>query len=289
LGKRRRAYLPSEVARAFVALDELDSIYLRPHPTRIAFLVLLVTAPRNTALVSRDVGHFDPGARRIDYGQGVGKKRRGAGELDDVTSSELEIYLAGRTEGPLLLGPGGKSLKSRLLKYWKEAFGFTLVSEFWPYVGYDPLLAVEVNRKLLTARDPLGKGGDPRRLRFETRRRRNQRAGDVRAISESMQEKWRDRMAPVDVHSFRKTHRTWAEASGVPPVLIDKQLGHSENESASVLLKHVMGSRTGRLHYRDLDSSMFEARRSAIAVRGLLDEALADLSPNGSKASVDLS
>ncbi|MBL4846975.1 MAG: hypothetical protein JKY65_15760 [Planctomycetes bacterium] len=88
---------------------------------------------------------------------------------------------------------------------------------------------------------------------------------------------WLERKT-VDVHTFRMTHRTWAEAVGVPAVLIDLQLGHAVAEEGSLnVLKAVVASRTGRKHYLDDQSELLDPTPSAVAVRGLLDEHLAEI------------
>jgi hypothetical protein len=83
--------------------------------------------------------------------------------------------------------------------------------------------------------------------------------------------------------AFRKTHQTWAEAQGIPAVLIDKQLGHSVGSKGLDVFKAVRalsgGSRTGRKHYLDLGSKLLDPTPSAAAVRGLVNEALAALTP----------
>jgi len=62
----------------------------------------------------------------------------------------------------------------------------------------------------------------------------------------------------------------------VLPAAIDKQLGHS-NRGADALAGF-FASRIGRIHYRDLNASIFNARRSAEAVRAILDAARVELS-----------
>lgn len=93
-------------------------------------------------------------------------------------------------------------------------------------------------------------------------------------------------MRGVDVHALRKTHRTWALASGVPEVLIDRQLGHAARtgREGMDLLRVVAGSRVGRERYTDMRSALFDAARSAVAVRQLLDEAVGRLSESRAPA-----
>jgi hypothetical protein len=88
-------------------------------------------------------------------------------------------------------------------------------------------------------------------------------------------------MKGVDVHAFRKTHQTWAEAQGIPAVLIDKQLGHSVGSKGLDVFKAVRALSSRVSHRAEaLPGSRVEAPRpdpSAEAVRSLLDAAVAEL------------
>lgn len=66
--------------------------------------------------------------------------------------------------------------------------------------------------------------------------------------------------------------------------MADKQLGHSAQDDGQTLeiLRVAAGSRVGRRHYLDLQSSLFDPAESATAVRRLLDEALARLQASSS-------
>lgn len=275
----RRAFLPEEAARAFLALEALDREHGRLRPQRPVYLAFLITAPRASALITRNVPDLKLAENRIDFGAGVGNKRRGAGALDAATCEDLGIYLGNRTEGPLLLGPDGKRLsKERLLDRWRAAFGLGLVDQLWPADEPKDFDAVYwTNLALLTGRIGVSKGGNPDVVRGDTLRDRQTLSRRVARLVERLRADWRDRMTGVDVHAFRMTHRSWAEACGVPPVLIDKQLGHSgvlPAGSLEVLRAVTAGSTTGRRHYLDVASPLFEAVRSAQAVRQLLDEAV---------------
>ncbi|MGE0706698.1 MAG: hypothetical protein AB7N76_05200 [Planctomycetota bacterium] len=57
------------------------------------------------------------------------------------------------------------------------------------------------------------------------------------------------------------------------PVLIDKQPGHADPSEFEVI-SALAGSATGRKHCLDLGSELFDAGRSAQAVRDLLEEAV---------------
>lgn len=132
------------------------------------------------------------------------------------------------------------------------------------------------NLTLLSGRVRVSRGGNPEVVLGETLKERETLARRVARIVERLRTDWQDRMSSVDVHAFRMTHRSWAEASGVPPVLIDKQLGHSSGRAEGSLdvLRAVAGSATGRKHYLDMGSPLFDASRSAQAVRELFDRAL---------------
>lgn len=274
----RHAFLPDDVARAFLALELLDRAHGRRFPQRPIFLTFLITAPRVTALISRTVADLRVDASRLDFGPDVGNKRRGAGALDSATCSELQAYVGDRKEGPLFLSPDGKRLtKERTLDRWREAFGLGLVDRLWPRdepKDYDAVYFT--NLTLLSGRVRVSRGGNPEVVLGETLKERETLARRIARAVERLRVDWHDRMSSVDVHAFRMTHRSWAEASGVPPVLIDKQLGHSSGRAAGSLdvLRAVAGSATGRKHYLDVGSSLFDATRSAQAVRELFDRAL---------------
>jgi integrase len=275
----RRAALPEEMARALLAADALDNIHGREHPTRIVLTMLLVTAPRASALIGRDVGDFDTEGLRVEFGEDVGDKRRGEGILDPATAAELKASLSGRREGPLLLSAEGSRLEvNNLLRTYREAFSLGVVSKLWPVdEPWDVNLAHEVNRTLISKRAPGGSGGNPKHVKRKTTNKRRERGGLVAGLADELRDKWAGRMVGIDVHALRKTHRTWALANGVPEVLIDKQLGHAARNGdgdSLELLRVVAGSETGRKHYLDMRSKLLEAGRSAEAVRELLDEAL---------------
>lgn len=103
-----------------------------------------------------------------------------------------------------------------------------------------------------------------------------------------MRAEWTQRLHGIDVHAFRKTHQTWAEAQGVPAVLIDKQLGHAVAGGSQLdvfrAVRAMTASRVGRKHYLDMGSKLLDPTPSAEAVRGLLDEAVAALKPATSPA-----
>lgn len=274
----RRAFLPDEMARALIASDALDHIYRRLHPQRLVYTLLLVTAPRGGALVTREVDDFHLRHQVINYGADVGKKRRGAGALDATTATELYDSLDDREEGPLVLSPLGARLqKEKMLDQWREAFSLGLVDELWPRLEPANLdLLHLVNQALLTGKLKVNKGGNPKRLRKETIEKRKTLEAQVKALADELRDTWQERMQGVDVHAFRKTHRTWAEAKGVPPILIDKQLGHTHStidHHSMEIMRVIAGSATGRRHYLDLRSTIFDASRSAEAVRQVLDEA----------------
>jgi hypothetical protein len=269
----RRALLPEEVARAFLAADRLDAFHGRRHPTRPVLLALLVTAPRATALCTRDVE--DLLADRLDYGDGRGNKRNGWGALDAVTAADLRAYVGSRKKGPLFLSPtGGRFDRLRLLDIWREAFGLGVLDELLPDATLeDRILA---NRALLHGRVQVSKGGS--RLKSTTLARLSERERAVAGLIERVRAEWTQRLTGVDVHAFRKTHQTWAEAQGVPTVLIDKQLGHAVAGGSQLdvfrAVRALGASRVGRKHYLDLGSKLLDPMPAAEAIRGLLDDAL---------------
>ena len=112
-----RAFMPHELARALIASDWLDTIHGRDHSRRTVFTILLFTAPRISALASREVSDYLPDARRINFGEGRGKNGRGYGALDATTAGELGAYLESRTDGPLVLTPKGTRLRPERFVY----------------------------------------------------------------------------------------------------------------------------------------------------------------------------
>lgn len=283
----RRAFLPLDVARAFAALDVLDRMFGRLHRTRPLYLAMLVTAPRVDAMVSRDVVHLELRAGRIDFGPGVRNKIRGAGALDPATAAELAPVVDGRGPGdPLFLSPdGARWTKERVLDVWREAWSLGLVADLWPRdEAQDVEVAALVSRALLRGRVAVSRGGNPRRVTAETVRARLALERRVAGLVERLRPDWASRMAGVDVHSFRTNLQTWCEGSGVAPPVIDRQLGHHDPRTGRALdvFKAIAGSRTGRKHYLDLNSSLFDPALAAAAVRALLDEAEAQLRAAGS-------
>lgn len=274
----RRAFLPDEVARALLAADGLDALRRRARPQRPVYTALLVTAARTGTLLERSVIDFDPQKGRINLGADVGNKHRGFGALDQATAAELVAYIGSRKEGRLFLGPDGRGVHiERLLDQWREAFGLGLVDALWPESeARDFHLAHLVNLALLDGRARANPGGNPKRLRPETIKRRNELERKICHLADTIRDPWQTRMTGVDVYSLRKTHRTWAELQGVPAVLVDKQLGHSNMsmQGASEFMRALLGSNTGRKYYLDTKLELFDAGRSARAVRALLDEAL---------------
>src|SRR5262249_43542620 len=126
----------------------------------------------------------------------------------------------------------------------------------------------------------VGQGGNPKLLKLATLQERALRQAEVASVMNAIRGPWRERMSGVDVHAFRKTHETWAQAQGVHPILIDKQLGHSTPGGGAALeaaRSLVLASPTARKHYLDMTNSLLNARRSAEAVRALLDQATATL------------
>jgi hypothetical protein len=280
---KRFAIMPDEFARALTALDLIDCENRRK-PQRPFFLTLLVTAARVEALASRTIGDFQRKKPRIDLGEPVGNKLKGQAALDHKTAVDLSKSIGDRAEGPLFLSPAGaRNDLFRPLDIWREALGLGLLDALWPAdVEPDLELARLVNRALLTGKARVSKGGNPKLLKSETLARRAALTRRVEELAKRFRTDWETRLG--DVHSFRKTHRTWAESSGVIPAVIDKQLGHggAEVDRALEVHKLVVGSRTGRKHYLDLGSDLFDARRSAEAVRELLDVAETALREHGS-------
>lgn len=275
-----RAMEPEEVARALLALDRLALVHGRKDSQRLLFVALLVVGSRVEALLEREVPDLRPDEGRLYLGESVGKKRRGPGLVDPTTLEELRAYVGKRTSGPLFLSPdGARPTRERTFDTWREAFGLAVTEDLWPAdePRHDPPeLVLLVAQALATGRARVSKGGNPKRVKRETLEARRALERRVLALADRLRDAWTHRMAGVTLQSFRVTHRTWALAAGVPEVVIDKTLGHAAGATEPFdVLRSIAGSPTGRRYYTDLRSKLIDASRSAVAVRELLDEALA--------------
>ncbi len=274
-GEMHRAFGPDEVARALTAADWLDQIHGRAHSLRPVFALLLVTAPRISALASRNAEHYLQEDQRVDYGKRCGKKRRGQGKLDARTDGELSAYLNGRTEGPLVLSPRGNRIQNRnVLRWWREAFSLGLVWELWPEEVWDVQLGHLVNMSLLTKRTRILDSGNPRLIRESTKKKREALRDRVAGLADEILPEWKLRMKGVTLHAFRHTHQTWARALDVDQVLINLQVGWKVSARANHGLDAMhVASTTGLSCYLDARSKLLDARQSANAVRRILDKA----------------
>lgn len=305
-GRKGRAFEPEETGRALLAVDRLDELR-RTKATRVrqraAFTALLITAPRATVFLSRQVD--DLLEDRLDLGAGNDVKRVGRGALDPATLEELRAHTKHvraeraneerrRAElghellaGPVLLFPGptgARWSKERLLDRWQEAFGLGLVDELWPSdVERDLQLALDVTQALAHGRALVSRGGNPKRVTEETEIRRVRRRRYVEQLADRLRESWEERMDGVTLHAFRSTHKTWATARRVLGNAIDLQLGWAKDgdKGALEVMRLAAGSRTGRKHYLDVGSSLIDPGESARAVREVLDEALAAIAAEG--------
>jgi integrase len=275
-----RAFSPDEMARALVAADWLHVIHRRQHSLRIALEVLLMAGPRVEALIERDVEHYLRDERRIDFGDGKGKKLRGQGKLDAKTAAALEASLGDRTEGPLVLTPRGERLQAgNFLKWWKECFSLGVVRELWPsFEDWDLELAHFVNQTLLReSKEPWMPASS---VVPSQRKAHRVKVAKVQKLADALRPKWEAGMDRVTVHSFRHTHQTWARAANVDQVLVNLQVGWKASSNGIDLeAARSAASTVGLSHYLDSRSTLLDARRSAEAVRALLDEALARQAP----------
>lgn len=280
---QRREIEPEDFARSLLALTHVGRAHLR-----VPVLTLLVAGPREGALFDRDLSHFHAKLGRIDFGVGNATKRRGAGALDAATVADVESYVGKRKDGPdgplFLNAHGGRLAGLRFREAWRAALSLAVVDRFWPADEPPDLeLAKLVADALIAGKPRVSKGGNPRCTSGETVKERIKRAEQVATLSARLRETWTEHMAGRDVHALRKTHRTWARSRGVLGEAIDAQLGHAAHEDAhtSAVLRAAAGSRTGRRHYLDLASSLFDPLASAQAVRAVLDEACAALAKEG--------
>lgn len=273
--RRRRSLSPEEAARALAASDCLDKINSRSYAMRVPWTVLLVTAPRVSAFAALDIADLDMNNGRLLF-KGRGNKRAGAGALDEETFKQVRNYVDNRPEGPLFLSPTGRRIDhQRSLDRWRASVSMAIVDEEWPEDQPRTLRSVyQVHMALFTGKTDMSMGGpksgvfEPGREKVRNRRRLAARIAD---IADSIRERWSERMQGVDQHCLRTTHRTWALLAGVPEILIDRQLGHTAPNSDD--LREAAWSRVGREHYTDMEFLTLDARRSAEAVREMLDRA----------------
>jgi hypothetical protein len=280
----RRALTPEEMARALAASDCLDAICMRKHPMRPVWTALLVAAPRVSALAALEVPDFDRVEGRL-ITEGCGNKRAGAGALDDRTTTEIATYLGKRRLGPLFLSPqGARILRCNSLDQWRAAVSLAAVDLEWPKrEARDLRTTYLVHYALSHKRVCVAMGGPLTGLHRpgpNTRASRKREADRIRRIADAIRPAWLERTRGhggrmIDQHCLRMTHRTWALAAGVPEVLIDCQLGHTSPAGDAAL--HAAWSMVGRTRYTDMDFLTLDARRSAAAVRDLLDRAEAEL------------
>lgn len=275
----RRGTETDEFALALAAGAWFDLVRGSARATRPIFVTLLVAAPRVGAFVALDVDGLDHQERRLLLGADEGNKLKGTATLDEATYAEVVAYVERRKAGPLFLSPEGERLRQeKLLRAWRERMDLALVIDLWPAEVPKVIEdAWAVARYLTRGRAPTP-GGNPKRLTDDTRRARRVREQRIAGIAETIAERFKARRVGIDVHAFRMTHQSWAEAQEDPVVLpaaIDKQLGHSNKGGAA--LEAFFASRIGRSHYRDLNLASFDARRSAEAVRRALDRAVVAL------------
>lgn len=286
----RRAMSPEEFARALAAADVLDTMLRRSYASRPIWTALLIAAPRITALAKLDVRDFDADRQRLKF-KGNGIKRAGAGMLDSATAAEISAYVAGRARGPLFLAPEGARLQRKnSLRNWMACVSLAAVDLEWPAdLERDLDLAYLVHLSLLKGRVVASRGGPTgtalhggtkghggrRRPGAKVLARRADRQALVAEIAEDIQEAYAARLDRVDQHCLRTTHRTWAMAADVSEGLIDRQLGHASPGMDEA--RKAAWSVVGRKHYTDHGRLTPDARRSAEAVRGMLDSEVAEL------------
>ena len=274
-----RCYDPTDLARGLVAVEWLDSLHGREPGLRSVFTTLFVTMARATAFTSRNLEHYLRAEHRIDFGSGSKRKRRGRGCLDPATAAELEQYICGRNSGPLFLGPrGARTASARLLSWWREAFGLGVVFSLWPDGEPWSLDAAHaINIALIHGKPRVGRAGNPSLVRESTRAAWRRKEREVLAAAEPLREEWTLSMQKVTLHSFRHTHETWALAENVPQHVINIQAGWELGSSRSGEDLKRMRKCIGKSHYADADSSLLEPRTSALAVRRMLEEGLAEV------------
>ncbi len=287
--RKRRALLPEEMARTLAASDCLDAICHRENTMRPVWTALLVVAPRVSAFADLDVEDIDREKRRLLL-SGHGNKRPGAGALDDATYDDIVKYVGDRQKGPLFLSPTGSRLDiHRSLIQWRAAVSLAAVDMEWPDGQPRDLLLEYLVHLTLTSRKvkivlggPMTGRSKPGPMKLAERKRKAELVG---GIADGIRDAWQERMRGVDQHALRTTHQSWALLAGVPDILIDRQLGHTTPGGEAAL--HAAWSLVGRRHYTDLNFLAMDAKRSADAVRDMLDRAeteLAEVAARGESA-----
>jgi len=276
--KKRRALLPDEMARALAASDCLDAMWPRAYPMRPVWTALLVAAPRVSALAALDVKDLDREKGRLVL-KGNDIKRAGAANLDEKTLAEIIEYVGDRTEGPLFMSPEGERIDTRnSIRRWRMCVSLAMVDMEWPEdEPRDLRTEYLVHHALMTGKVNAAMGGPLTGPNAPGRKKRESRAAlaaRVRLLADTIRPAWDERMRGIDQHCLRMTHRTWALAGGVPEILIDRQLGHASPAGDAAL--NAAWSAVGRKHYTDMGFLTVDARRSAEAVRGVLDRAAVD-------------
>ncbi len=161
---------------------------------------------------------------------------------------------------------------------WRAAVSLAAVDLEWPDAQpRDLVLEYLVHLSLTSGKVKIALGGPltgKNRPGPEKLAERKFKAVLVAGIAEEIRDRWQERMQGVDQHALRMTHQSWALLAGVPDILIDRQLGHTTPGGEAAL--HAAWSLVGRRHYTDLNFLGMDAKRSADAVRGMLDRAEAE-------------
>ncbi len=199
--------------------------------------------------------------------------------MDDATLEEIAAYAKDRT-GTLFLSPKGAVIdRNNSLDAWRDSLSLGFVDMEWPAneardLGTEYLVhfALKTGKVRVAMGGPLSGSHKPGKAKLAARKKLEDR---IAGIADTIREGWNARMKGVDQHCLRMTHRTWALVSGVSEIMIDRQLGHS-SPAAEAMLK-MAWSVIGREHYTEMAFLTMSAKKSAEAVRKMLDTAEADL------------
>lgn len=267
------ALTPEELARLFVAQGVLEQAAGSKRSQRVPLTVLLVTAPRIGAFESRTVSDFLPSESRIDYGAGIGKKRKGAGALDPRTQAELAHYVGRRKRGPLFLSPTGAAWEqANQRKALRAAHALGAVWQLWPSEEVDWILARKVAAYLDRGKLRVSKGGAPGRKQDGTLKAEAELAGRIRGRAEEIRERWERLVTKADgrrwgFHEFRDTFNTWIkQRPEVSPLAAERQGGWAATTGERT---------TASIFYTDrLRDDVARPGLAAETVREMLDQAL---------------
>ncbi|GMV80452.1 MAG: hypothetical protein AMXMBFR7_16360 [Planctomycetota bacterium] len=255
--RTRHAFTPEEIAGILRASEEYDTLLLRPHPSTIVYLTLLLTGNRPSAVLGATVGDFDAERARLHLPAGQGNKRNGAALLPPAFVPILREYLKIRgrlpADAPLLVSPEGAAPdRLNIGDDFRRALVLHKVRELWPAEldATQDAEPAEVAYRIYYNK-PRGFDGrkptDPAKV---AARKRKLAAVDL--LAERLGPDVKRWLIGRDMYALRKTHISWARRLANPDA-VREQVGHAPRDIEEK-------------HYLDL----VDPRESALAVWDVL-------------------